>query len=205
MEALNLNHWTSRKVLIISFDFQKHIGWLDPICLFLLLFLLPWETDQRKYAIIYLRQCFAMFSSRNFMVSCFMFKPLCHFEFIFMYYGRECSTFIELHVLSSFINTNSWSDYLFSVLYTCLLYWRLTDCHCISGLLFQFIDLCVFFGANTTVWFFFFNLLYWNIVVTMLCSFLLYSTVISFSIYILFHILFYYYLPQDIVYSFLCH
>ena len=32
------------------------------------------------------------------MVSCVMFKPLNHFEFIFLYGERVCSNFIDLHV-----------------------------------------------------------------------------------------------------------
>ena len=31
------------------------------------------------------------------MVSCIIFKPLSHFEFIFVYRVRECSDFIDLH------------------------------------------------------------------------------------------------------------
>ena len=34
-----------------------------------------------------------MFSSRSFIVSGLMFKPLIHFEFIFVYGFRECSYF----------------------------------------------------------------------------------------------------------------
>ena len=32
-----------------------------------------------------------MFSSKSFMVSCFIFKSLSHFEFIFVYDVKECS------------------------------------------------------------------------------------------------------------------
>jgi len=38
-----------------------------------------------------------MFSSRSFIVSCLMFKPLSSFEFIFVYGVRECYNFIDLH------------------------------------------------------------------------------------------------------------
>ena len=31
------------------------------------------------------------------MVSCLMFKSLSHFEFIFVYGGRVCSNFTDLH------------------------------------------------------------------------------------------------------------
>ena len=37
-----------------------------------------------------------MFSSRSFIVSGFMFRPLFHFEFIFVYGVRECFNFIYL-------------------------------------------------------------------------------------------------------------
>ena len=36
-------------LLIVSFTVQKLLCWLGSISLFLLLFLLPWETDLRKY------------------------------------------------------------------------------------------------------------------------------------------------------------
>ena len=32
------------------------------------------------------------------MVSCLMFKPLSHFEFVFVYGVRECSNIIDLNV-----------------------------------------------------------------------------------------------------------
>ena len=39
-----------------------------------------------------------MFSSRSLMVSCLIFKPFSHFEFIFLHGVRVCSSFIALHV-----------------------------------------------------------------------------------------------------------
>ena len=36
--------------------------------------------------------------SKSFMVSCLIFKSLSHFEFIFVYGVRQCSTFINLYV-----------------------------------------------------------------------------------------------------------
>ena len=40
-----------------------------------------------------------MFSSRSFMVSDLMFRYLIHFEFIFVYGVRKCSSFIFLQVV----------------------------------------------------------------------------------------------------------
>ena len=39
-----------------------------------------------------------MFSSKSFVVSGLTFRPLIHFEFIFVYGVRKCSNFILLHV-----------------------------------------------------------------------------------------------------------
>ena len=43
-----------------------------------------------------------MFSSKKFIVSGLTFKPLIHFEFIFVYGVRKCSNFILLHVAVQF-------------------------------------------------------------------------------------------------------
>ena len=40
----------------------------------------------------------SMISSRSFMVSYLMFKPLSYFEFIVVHGVRVCSNFIDLHV-----------------------------------------------------------------------------------------------------------
>jgi len=40
-----------------------------------------------------------MFSSRSFIVSGLMFRSLIHFEFIFVYGVRKCSSFIILQVV----------------------------------------------------------------------------------------------------------
>ena len=43
-----------------------------------------------------------MFSSKSFTVSGFIFRSLIHFEFIFVYGVRKCSSFILLHVAVQF-------------------------------------------------------------------------------------------------------
>ena len=47
---------------------------------------------------IYVRGC-SMFSSRSFIVYGLTFRSLIHFEFIFMYGVRKCSSFILLQVI----------------------------------------------------------------------------------------------------------
>ena len=42
------------------------------------------------------------FSSRNFIVSGLTFRSLIHFEFIFVYGVRKCSSFIPLQVFDQF-------------------------------------------------------------------------------------------------------
>ena len=45
----------------------------------------------------------AMFSSRSFIVSGLTFRSLIHFEFIFVYGVRKCSSFILLQVVDQFL------------------------------------------------------------------------------------------------------
>ena len=45
---------------------------------------------------IYVRECFPMFSSRSFIVSGLTFRSLIHFEFIFVSGVKKCSSFILL-------------------------------------------------------------------------------------------------------------
>ena len=47
-----------------------------------------------------------MFSSRSFIVSGLMFRSLIHFEFIFVYGVRKCSSFILLQVVDRFSQHN---------------------------------------------------------------------------------------------------
>ena len=72
-----------------------------------------------------------VFSFRNFMVSCLMFKSLSHFEFIFVHGVRMCSSCIDLHAFVQF----SQHHLLFLILCSCLLCQRLT------------INVCLFLGS----------------------------------------------------------
>ena len=52
---------------------------------FLLLFILPWETELRKHWYdLCQRILLPVFFSRHFIVSCLIFRSLSHFEFIFV-------------------------------------------------------------------------------------------------------------------------
>ena len=72
---------------MVSFAVQKLVSFIRSN-LFLLLFIVPRETDLRKIAMIYVRNVLPVFSSRSFVVpclSCLMFKSLSHFELSFVY------------------------------------------------------------------------------------------------------------------------
>ena len=58
-----------------------------------------------------------MFSSKSFVVSGLTFRPLIHFEFIFVYGVRECSNFILLHVAVQFSQHHLTEEAVFSPLY----------------------------------------------------------------------------------------
>ena len=51
-----------------------------------------------------------MFSSKSFIVSGLMFRSLIHFEFIFVYGVRKCSSFILLQVVTGSLGLVHWDD-----------------------------------------------------------------------------------------------
>ena len=86
-------------LFMVFFAVQKLLSLIKSVCLFLLLFLLSWETDLRKYCYDLCKRMFCLCSLLGvFMVSCLIFKSLSHFEFIFVYSVKKCSNFIDLHV-----------------------------------------------------------------------------------------------------------
>ena len=60
-----------------------------------------------------------MFSSRSFIVSDLTFRSLIHFEFIFVYGVRKCSSFILLQVVDQFSQYHLLKSCLFSIVYSC--------------------------------------------------------------------------------------
>ena len=71
---------------------------------------------------IYVGECFPMFSSRSFIVSGLTFRSLIHFEFIFMYGVRKCSSFILLKVVDQFSQHHLLKRLsFFHCIYSCLL------------------------------------------------------------------------------------
>ena len=64
---------------------------------------------------------------RRFTIWAITFRSLIHFEFIFMYGVRKCSNFILLNVAVQYCSTTYWRDCLFSVVCSCLLWWKKED------------------------------------------------------------------------------
>ena len=62
-----------------------------------------------------------MFSSRSFIVSGLTFRSLIHFEFIFVYGVRKCSSFNLLQVVDQFFQHHLLKRLSFSIVYSCLL------------------------------------------------------------------------------------
>ena len=56
---------------------------------------------KKDLAVIYVTEC-SIFSSKSSIVSGLTFRPLIHFEFIFVCGVRKCSNFILLHVAVQF-------------------------------------------------------------------------------------------------------
>ena len=79
--------------LMVSFTVQKLLNWLGPTCLFLHLFLLPWDNIATNYV----WECF-VYVFLSFMVSHLIFRSLNQVEFIFVDGARKFSNFIDLCV-----------------------------------------------------------------------------------------------------------
>ena len=60
----------------------------------MLLFPLVWEVGHRGFCCDLCQRVSCLFSSKSFIVSGLMFRSLIHFEFIFVYGVRKCSSFI---------------------------------------------------------------------------------------------------------------
>ena len=88
---------------MLSFAMQKltsliraHV-WISSICLFLLLFLLFWETDLRKHWFMS-ENVLSVFSTKSFVVYSFVFNSFSHFESFFACGVKLCSNFIDLRM-----------------------------------------------------------------------------------------------------------
>ena len=112
-------------LFMVSFAVQKVLSLLCPICLFLFLLPLLWETDWKKYLC---ESFLPMFSSKSLMNSGLIFRSLIQFECNFVYGIKECSIFILYIQLSSFPRTIYWRDsFLPCIVLTTLIDYRCMD------------------------------------------------------------------------------
>ena len=65
-----------------------------------------------------------MFSFKSFIMFSLTFNSIIHFEFISVHSVWECSSFLLFHAAVQFPSTTYWTDWLFSIVYVCLLYCR---------------------------------------------------------------------------------
>ena len=90
-------------LLIVSFVVQKLLSLIRSHLLSLLLFPLLWEVGHRGSCCDLCRRVFCLcFPLGVFIVSGLTFRSLIHFEFIFVYCVRKCSSFILLQVFDQF-------------------------------------------------------------------------------------------------------
>ena len=126
-----------------------------PVYLFLLLFLLPWDTNLRKHLYSFMSEnILPMFYSKSFMVSCLMVKYLNHFEFIFIHGVRVCFSFIDLHAIVQFSQHQLLKRLSFSHFIFLFLCWKLIDPRYMDlflASLFYSIDPYVSFCISTTL------------------------------------------------------
>ena len=128
-------------------------SWLFPLMckslirynLLFIFFVLAYRS-KKNIAMIYVRECFACFPLRDLWLS------VLHLELSFWVYFdfgvRENSNFILLHVALQFSQHHS----LLLIVYACLLFCKLIDQKYVSlflGSPFSFIGVCVWFCANT--------------------------------------------------------
>lgn len=119
---------------------------------------------------------FLLLSSRSFIVSCFIFKSMIHFELLFMKSISSVSKFIYLQVAVQLSSTICWEDYLCSTILSFLLCHRSVD-YIHMGIfldsLVYFIDLFIYFFTNITLsWLLKFHskFCHWAVSIFRLCS-----------------------------------
>ena len=109
LAALFANIFCLQALLAFSFAVQKLISLIRSY-LFLLLFLLPWETDLRKPWYCFWQRMFCLFSLSEILWCHVLLIYNFIFWVIFVYAMRACSHLIYLW-LSSFPNTTCWRDF----------------------------------------------------------------------------------------------
>ena len=88
---------------IVSFIVQKLLSLIKShLFIFAFISITLGGASIEDPAVIYVGECLPMFSSRSFIISGPIFRTLIHFEFIFVYGVRKCSSFILLQMVDQF-------------------------------------------------------------------------------------------------------
>ena len=123
--AQNLNAWNvlSHKSMSVAIPVWRLIAiyqeWNIRLWYWRRLLRVPWTARRSNQSILkeisllwfMSESVLPMFSSRSFIVSGLTFRSLIHFEFIFVYGVRKCSSFILLQVDLWFLCTYSYVKY----------------------------------------------------------------------------------------------
>ena len=132
------------------FTVHKLLVWCSPICLLLLLFPLPEETDQKICTLLRLmsKNILSMFSSRAFWFQVLhLFKSLTYFEFIFVYGVRKWPSFILLYVAVQFSQTPFIEEadfFPWHILASFVIDWHIIFSLLLSSLFYSLIYVCLF-------------------------------------------------------------
>ena len=109
-------------LLIVSFVVQKFLSLIwSHLFYFFFYFHYSGRWVIEDPAVIYVESVLPMFYSRSFIVSDLTFRSLIHFEFIFVYSVRKCSSFILLQVDDQSSQHHLLKRLSFSIVYFCFL------------------------------------------------------------------------------------
>ena len=93
---------------IVSFAVQKLLSLISShLFIFVYIFTTLGRGSKKILLKFISESVLPVFSSKRFIVACHTFRSLTHFEFVFVYGFRECSSFILLYVFKDYMIT-SW-------------------------------------------------------------------------------------------------
>ena len=110
-------------LITVFFIVQKHLS-LIRSHLFIFIFITLGGGSKKILLWFMSESVLPMFSFKSFIMFSLTFNSIIHFEFISVHSVWECSSFLLFHAAVQFPSTTYWTDWLFSIVYVCLLYCR---------------------------------------------------------------------------------
>ena len=102
-------------LFMVSFAVQKLVSWIrSHLFIFVFISIALGDWPEKTLVWFMSENVLPVISSRSFMVSCLTFKPLSHFEFVFVC-GESVLTSSVYTWLSHFPNITCWRDCLFPI------------------------------------------------------------------------------------------